>query len=153
MLDDCPFCKIAKGLAPCHKIWEDDDFLAFLSIFPNTEGFTFLITKEHHDSYIFNLEDDLLHKFILAAKHVAKLLDTKLDDVSRTGLIFEGCGIDHAHIKLIPMHGTSNISKWKPTTTYLDKYFKKYEGYLSSHESLRKDDKELEKTAKKIRLQ
>jgi len=153
MLEECSYCKIAKGLEPCHKIWEDDHFLAFLSIFPNTEGFTILITKQHFDSYIFNLEDDLLNRFILAAKFVAKLLDTKLDDVSKTGLIFEASGIDHAHIKLIPMHGTANISKWKPTTAYLDKYFKKYEGYLSSHESCRKDDRELEKIAKKIRLQ
>lgn len=153
MIDDCAYCKIAKGLDPCHKIWEDDDFLAFLSIFPNTEGFTILITKQHFDSYIFDLENDLLCKFIIAAKYVAKLLDTKLDDVSRTGLIFESSGIDHAHIKLIPMHGTANINKWIPTTTYLEKYFKKYEGYLSSHDSLRKGDKELEKLAKKIALQ
>lgn len=153
MIDECPYCKIAKGLDPCHKIWEDDDFLAFLSIFPNTEGFSILITKQHFDSYLFDLPDDLLMNFILAAKNVGKLLDVKLDDVGKTGLIFESSGVDHAHIKLIPMHGTANFNKWNPTTTYLDKYFKKYEGYLSSHESLRKNDKDLEKIAKKIKLQ
>lgn len=152
-MEKCPYCKIVKGEQSCHKIWEDEYFLAFLSIFPNTDGFTILITKEHYPAYIFDLPDDLLHKFISAAKIVAKLLDTKLEDVGRTGLIVESTGIDHAHIKLIPMHGTANINKWKPTVAYLDKYFKKYEGYLSSHDSIRKDDKELEKIAKKIRLQ
>jgi len=152
-MDKCPYCEIAKGLQPCHKIWEDDDFLAFLSIFPNTDGFTILITKEHFPAYIFDLPDDFLTKLIIAAKTVAKLLDTKLDDVGRTGLILESTGIDHAHIKLIPMHGTKNINKWKPSPAFLDKYFKKYEGYLSSHESTRKDDKELERIAKKIRSQ
>jgi len=152
-MEKCPYCKIVEGIEPCHKIWEDEYFLAFLSIFPNTDGFTILITKEHYSAYIFELPDDILHKFIIAAKTVAKLLDAKLDDVSRTGLIVESTGIDHAHIKLIPMHGTGNINKWKPTVAYLDKYFKKYEGYLSSHDSIRKDDKELEKIAKKIRLQ
>lgn len=152
-MEKCPYCEIAKGNQKCHKIWEDENFLAFLSIFPNTDGFTILITKEHYPAYIFDLNNDLLNKLIIAAKTVAKLLDTKLDDVSRTGLIVESTGVDHAHIKLIPMHGTANINKWKPTVAYLDKYFKKYEGYLSSHESTRKDDKELEKIAKKIRLQ
>jgi histidine triad (HIT) family protein len=147
----CPYCEIAKGLQPCHKIWEDDDFLAFLSIFPNTDGFTILITKEHYPAYIFDLPDDFLNKFIIASKTVAKLLDSKLDDAGRCGLILEPIGVDHAHVKLIPMHGTKNINKWKPSAAFLDKYFKKYEGYLSSHESTRKDDKELEKIAKKIR--
>lgn len=151
-MEKCPYCEIAKGIQPCHKIWEDNDFLAFLSIFPNTDGFTILITKEHHPGYIFDLPDGLLHKFISAGKSVAKLLDSKLDDVGRTGLIVESTGIDHVHIKLIPMHGTANINKWKPTVAYLDKYFNKYEGYLSSHESFREDDKKLEKIAKKIRL-
>ncbi|MFA6118914.1 MAG: HIT family protein [Parachlamydiales bacterium] len=150
-MEKCAYCEIVKGLQPCHKIWENDEFLAFLSIFPNTDGFTILITKEHLPAYIFDLPDDMLNKFIVAAKTVAKLLDSKLDDVGRTGLIVESTGVNHAHIKLIPMHGTKNISKWKPTSSYLDKYFKKYEGYLSSHDSTRKSDNELEKIAKKIR--
>lgn len=150
-MENCLYCNIVKNSIPSHKIWENDKFLAFLSIFPNTEGFTILISKEHYSEYIFDLPDDLLNDFILAAKTVAKILDTKLDDVGKTGLIFESTGIDHAHIKLIPMHGTKNINKWKPTIAYLDKYFKKYEGYLSSHDSQRKSDKELEKVAKKLK--
>ncbi|MBN2478892.1 MAG: HIT family protein [Parachlamydiales bacterium] len=150
MQEDCLYCKIASGKEKCHKVYEDDEFLAFLSIFPNTEGLTYLITKQHHPAYLFDLDDDLLTSLLLKAKQIAKILDTKLDDVGRTALILEPSFIDHAHVKLIPMHGTKNISKWKPEPTYLDKYFKKYEGYLSSHDSLRKDDKELEKLVKKI---
>lgn len=36
----CIFCQIVEGKAPCHKVWEDEHHLAFLSIFPNTDGFT-----------------------------------------------------------------------------------------------------------------
>jgi len=152
-MTDCEYCKLVNGIDHCHKIWENEDFLAFLSIFPNTEGFSILISKEHFSGYIFDLKDELLHKFISAAKIVANLLDTKLEDVGKTGLIIEPTSVDHAHIKLIPMHGTSSIKKWIHPPTYLDKYFKKYEGYLSSHESSRKDDKHLEKIAKKIKDQ
>lgn len=64
----CIFCDIAAGKAPCHKIWEDEHYLAFLSIFPNTDGFTVVIPKAHYPSYAFDLEDDVLTGLVLATK-------------------------------------------------------------------------------------
>jgi|SRR3989344_963442 len=147
---DCIFCKIVKGEAPCHKIWEDEKHLAFLSIFPNTEGFSVVITKKHYPSYAFDLPEDVLTGLMLAAKKAAKLLDAKLEDVGRTGMIFEGFGVDHVHAKLFPMHGTK-MPEWKPVKSNVDKYFEKYEGYISSHDYRRGNDEELADLAKKIR--
>ena len=149
-MKDCIFCKIVKGEVPAHKIWEDEKHIAFLSIFPNTEGFTVVITKKHYPSYAFDLPDNVLKELVIAAKKVAKLLDTKLEDVGRTGLIFEGFGVNHVHAKLFPMHGTK-MKKWKPIKSNVNKYFEKYEGYISSHDYKRADDKKLAKLAKKIR--
>ncbi|KKP80228.1 MAG: Histidine triad domain protein [Candidatus Moranbacteria bacterium GW2011_GWF2_35_39] len=146
----CIFCKIVKGEIPCHKIWEDEKHLAFLSIFPNTEGFAVVITKEHYPSYIFELPDEVLTGIVLAAKKVGRLLDAKLDDVGRTGLIAEGFGVDHIHLKLFPMHGTK-LAEWKPIESKVDKYFEKYEGYISSHDYKRADDEKLSILAEKIR--
>ncbi len=87
---------------------------------------------------------------VIASKTVGKLIDSKLEDVGRTGLILEGMGVDHVHSKLFPMHGTSKITKWKPIISHVDKYFEEYEGYISSHDYVRADDKILEKLAKKI---
>ena len=70
---DCIFCDIVKGRIPCHKIWENDEHLAFLSIFPNTKGFSVVITKEHFSSYAFEQKDQILTKLILATKTVALL--------------------------------------------------------------------------------
>src|SRR3989344_3228001 len=141
-MENCIFCQIAEGKAPAHKIWEDEKHLAFLSIFPNTEGFSVVITKEHYPSYIFDLPEDVLAGLVLASKKVAKLLDEKLDDVGRTGMIFEGFGVDHIHAKLFPMHGTK-LKEWKPLKSNIDKYFEKYEGYISSHDYKRADDEKL----------
>lgn len=149
-MEDCIFCKIVKGELPSHKVWEDEKHLAFLSIFPNTLGTTVVITKEHYSSYAFDLPDEVLTNLILASKKVAKLIDLKLEDVGRTGLIFEGFGVNHIHAKLFPMHGTK-MPEWKPITSGMDRYFEKYEGYISSHDGKRVDDAELEKIAKKIR--
>lgn len=148
-MDKCIFCKIVAGKAPCYKIWEDEKHLAFLSPYPNTKGFTVVITKQHYPSHAFDLEDDVLQGLVLAAKKVGKLLDAKLEDVGRTGMIFEGFGIDHAHAKLFPMHGTK-MEQWRPVKSNIDKYFDKYEGYISSHDYKRADDNELAQLAKKI---
>ncbi len=148
-MENCIFCKIVKGEAPAYKIWEDDKHLAFLSIFPNTEGFSVVITKDHYDSYAFDLPDNILADLIIATKKVAKLLDEKLDDVGRTGMILEGFGVNHVHSKLFPMHGTKD-QEWKQRIGKPHKYFEKYEGYMSSHDYERADDANLEKIKNKI---
>ncbi len=110
------------GKAPCHKIWEDDDHLAFLSIFPNTDGFSVVIPKAHHPSYAFDLPDEVLSALMLATKRVAKQLDRAFDDVGRCGMVFEGYGVDHVHAKLIPLHGTASLDQWRPIESTSPKF-------------------------------
>ena len=150
-MKDCVFCKIVRGEIPAHKIWETKTHLAFLTIFPNTEGFSVVIPKKHYPSYFVDLPDKVLCDLMLAAKTVAKKLDAAFEDVGRTGLIFEGFGVDHIHAKLIPMHDTAEMQQWTPIASKIDKYFEKYEGYLSSHDHKRADDQKLAKLAEKIR--
>ncbi len=149
-MNECIFCKIIKEELPSHRIWEDDAHLAFLTIFPNTEGVSVVIPKKHYPSYAFDLPDDVLANLMVATKKVAKLLDSKLEDVGRTAMVFEGFGVDHIHAKLYPMHGT-NIPEWKPIESSIDKYFEKYEGYISSHDYKREDDEKLKVLAARIR--
>ncbi len=149
-MEDCIFCKIVKGEAACHKVWEDKEHIAFLSICPNTQGFTVVATKKHYPSYAFDLPGKVLCGLVLAAGKVAKLLDAKLDDVSCTGMIFEGFGVDHVHAKLFPMHGTK-AKGWRPHLSSNRKYFTLYEGYISSNDGERADDRELAALAKRIR--
>jgi histidine triad (HIT) family protein len=147
---DCIFCKIVAGEAPSHKVWEDENHLAFLSIFPNTEAFTVVITKEHHPSDFYSVSEDVFAGISVASRKVGQLLNLKLDDVGRTGIIYEGFGIDHLHVKLFPMHGTKK-DNWESVKSNVDKYFDKYEGYMSSHDYKRADDTELADLAKRLR--
>ncbi len=149
-MENCIFCKIVKGESPSFKVWEDEEHIAFLSIFPNTAGVTVVTTKQHYPSYAFDLPDEILCDLMLATKKVAKLLDAKLDDVGRTAQVFEGFGVDHIHSKLFPMHGTKNMAEWKPINSNIEKYFDKYEGYISSHDYKRETDEKLTAVMKKI---
>jgi len=155
---DCIFCQIVAGQIPCHKIWEDAEHLAFLSIFPNTEGFSVVIPKTHYPSYAFATSDEVLTKLVMATKKVARLLDASFPDVARCGMFFEGYGVDHLHSKLYPMHGTAkntaensseNLKVLESET--FKAYFEIYPGYLCSNDAARADDQKLAELAEKIR--
>jgi len=147
-MEDCIFCKIANGEIESVKIWEDKDFIAILDMMPNTEGMTLVLPKEHYDSYVFDMDDEFYNKSMLASKKVAKLLEKGLD-VQRVAMVMEGMGINHAHIKLYPLHGLSN--KFKEMWTKEKVYFDKYEGYITTKTGLKKSIEELNKVAQKIK--
>ena len=100
------FLSNGKRELPCHLIDENDDFMAFLTIFPNTLGASVVIPKQHYSSYAFELSDQVLINLVLYTKQVALKLDRYFDDVGRTAMVFEGFGVDHVHAKLFPMHQT-----------------------------------------------
>ncbi|MGE8328047.1 HIT family protein [Pseudomonas urmiensis] len=148
---NCIFCQIAEGVSPSHIIWEDEKHLSFLSIYPNTPGFTVVIPKSHHSSYAFEQTDLIISELVLAAKNTALLIDRALPNVARTGMILEGYGVDHLHAKLFPMHGTGEDSKFRKISSCVDTYFDQYEGYISSHDSARADDSALSELAAHIK--
>ncbi len=148
---ECLFCSMVKGEIPCHKIWEDENHLAILSIFPNTLGFTVVFPKKHCTSYAFEQDDATLCDLTLATKRVARILDTAFEDVGRCGMFFEGFGVDHLHSKLFPMHGTSDMRSWKPIESKLNTFYEVYPGYLSSHDAPQASESELADLAKMIR--
>ena len=150
---DCVFCRIVAGDAPAHRVWEDDDHLAFLSIFPNTEGFSVVIPKAHRPSYVVEMEQQEYTALHLAARQVARLLDQAFEDVARTGIMYEGYGVDHAHAKLFPMHHTAGNQgeNWREVASPITGYFDHYQGYLSSHDHVRADDAWLARVAERVR--
>lgn len=150
-MNECVFCMIVRGDAASHRVWEDFEHIAFLSIYPNTVGAMVVITKEHYGSYVAALPEKASSGLFRAACEVARLLDSRFDDVGRTGIVFEGFGVDHAHAKLFPMHGTGDISVWRPIKSRVDKFFDHYEGYLSSHDCRKANDGDLERLARQLR--
>ena len=147
-MSKCIFCQIIKGKIPSFKIWEDKNFLAILDISPNTKGMTLVMPKQHYDSYTFEMPDNVYQKFLLAGKKVAKLLDKKLK-TKRTALVMEGMGVDHAHLKLYPLHGLNK--KFSDIESKKKIFFEKYPGYLTTQLGPQADFGELKKLAQKIR--
>jgi histidine triad (HIT) family protein len=151
----CIFCEIISGnIKTPGKFWEDEKFIAWLSIDPNTEGFSCVVPKKHFKSDVLKMPDKILQEFIIASKKVSKILENHYKDVGRVGLIMEGTGIDHAHIKLVPLHGTENSKRgmWEQVLSSKEFWFDKYNGWISSGSGPMANPRKLEKLAKKLKL-
>ncbi len=151
--DKCIFCEIAQKRFDTPGIfWQDNEYMAFLSIDPNTEGFTCVIPKEHHGSDIMKMPDDALQKLILASKKVSGILENYYSDVGRIGVLMEGTGIDHAHVKLFPMHGTEALKRgeWQQYLSGKEFWFDTYEGWICSGGGPKADPEELKNLAQKL---
>jgi diadenosine tetraphosphate (Ap4A) HIT family hydrolase len=127
--EDCIFCKIVAGELPSVKLIEDEKHLVIMDLNPNTEGVSLVITKDHFDSDATDMPDKEYTDLMLYAKKTAKILEKGLN-VQRVGIIMEGLGINHTHIKLYPIHGLKE--KFEEMWGSEKIYFDKYEGYLST---------------------
>jgi len=145
---DCIFCKIAGGEIDSAKIWEDKEFLEILDIMPNTEGMALVMTKNHFDSYVFDMPEGHYQKFMAASKKVARILEKGLG-VARVAMVIEGMGVNHAHIKLYPLHGVRKDFQemWASEKVF----FRKYEGYISTQTGEKVEIGKLKTLAERIR--
>ncbi|MXV87166.1 MAG: HIT family protein [Acidimicrobiales bacterium] len=155
-LDNCVFCRIAAGAEPCHVVYEDERHLGFLDIFPNTEGFSVVITKEHFPSDVSRAGSQVAADLFEAARNVAAKIAHAYDDVDRCAIVFEGMMIDHLHAKVIPLHRTAGLqpSPESGTTARGDRYFEAYPGYVTTEiAASRANDEHLAAVAAKVNSQ
>ena len=106
------FSKIIAGEIPCHRIAENDEFLAFLDINPLAEGHTLVIPKTEVD-YFFDLDAGLLSRINLFARDVAQKIETAIP-CKRVGVAIIGLEVPHAHMHLIPLQNVADINFERP---------------------------------------
>jgi histidine triad (HIT) family protein len=106
------FTKIINGEIPCHKIAENDNFIAFLDIMPLVEGHTLIVPKKEVD-YIFDLEDKLLAEMHIFAKPIAKAIKSAIP-CKRIGTAVIGLEVPHAHLHLVPISSADDLNFTRP---------------------------------------
>lgn len=109
-MDNCIFCRIVKGELPSYKVWENANYLAFLTIRPINPGHVLVIPKEHTE-YFYDLDDKELGDLVIASKPVAKALRSAMNPITdRVGVMVAGMGVPHVHLHLIPMDSESDLT-------------------------------------------
>ncbi len=125
------FSKIVNGEIPAYKIAEDENYLAFLDIFPVAKGHILVIPKKEVD-YIFDLDDDLytgLHAF---AKKVAIGLK-KAIPCQKVGVLVLGLEVPHAHIHLIPMQNEADLLNFSKKIKFTPDEFQSIKELISKN--------------------
>jgi len=104
-MDECIFCKIAKGEMPSEKIIETDNFFAIRDINPVSEGHSLIIPKKHFVTLL-DIPNNLGKELLEITKKVSdEILEKKLGDgfnLIMNNLKVAGQLVMHAHIHIIP---------------------------------------------------
>lgn len=107
MLEKDVFCKIIDGEIPCHKIYEDDDVIAFLDISQVTKGHTLVVPKKHYDNFLAT-PHDIMHKVMDVAQRIGqvhiKLLGAKGVNILTNIGEQAGQSVKHFHVHVIPRY-------------------------------------------------
>jgi histidine triad (HIT) family protein len=115
------FTKIIKREIPAYIVHEDDQYLAFLDIFPLAPGHTLVIPKQETD-YLFDLNSELYSGLMLFARKVAKAMD-QWTTAKRIGVAVVGLEVAHAHIHLVPINGIHDIDFSRPKLQFSPEEF------------------------------
>ena len=105
---DSIFTKIINNEIPGYIIEEDENFIAFLDVYPLAKGHTLVVPKKQVD-YIFDLDENLYKSLWSFAQKVAVKIE-KAIDCKRIGIAVIGLEVPHAHIHLVPIHNVEDIN-------------------------------------------
>ncbi len=116
-MNDTVFGKIIRGEIPATKVYEDEQFLAFLDISPVAKGHTLLIPKEHY-AWIHEAPDELVAALFVKAKTLINAMRAGLPcDYVQIGVV--GNEVPHLHVHLIPRFLSETVVQTtRPHTPY-----------------------------------
>lgn len=104
-MEPCIFCKIVAGKIPAEKVYEDEHFLAFLDIHPQSSGHAQVIPKKHF-RWVWNLPSDRKESPNIAAYfEVVQKIAKAQQKAFATDFILSkivGDEVPHAHIWVFP---------------------------------------------------
>lgn len=102
------FTKIIEGEIPSYKIAEDENFIAFLDINPNTKGHTLCVPKQEVDK-LFDLGEHMYLQLMQFSRRIALALE-KTVPCKRIGVAVIGLEVPHVHVHLIPINEMQDMT-------------------------------------------
>ncbi len=104
-MDNCVFCKIVKGEIPCHKVFENEKFLAFLDMYPRSRGHVQVIPKEHF-RWSYDMDEEMFGDAWKVVHKITHAIQKTLKPDFVTYMTF-GRQVEHAHLWIVPRYDSS----------------------------------------------
>ena len=102
------FAKIIRGEAPCYKLYEDEDVLAFLDLFPQSYGHCLVIPKNAPARNILEIDDANLAKVMAVVRKLTQAVVDELEPAGVQVAQFNGAPagqtVFHIHMHIVPRY-------------------------------------------------
>ncbi len=122
------FSKIIAGVIPSYKIAENENFYAFLDIFPLVKGHVLIVPKTETDKF-FDLSENYLSEILLFAQPIAKAIEQSFP-CNRCGISVIGLEVPHAHLHLMPINSADDLNFSRPKLALSTVEFQAIQGLI-----------------------
>ena len=106
-MQSCVFCKIVAGEIPADKVYEDENFLAFLDIHPASLGHTLIIPKKHY-RWVWDVPN--IGEYFEVARKIARA-QQKAFGQEAIWIGVKGDEVPHSHVSIMPHAETKGDKK------------------------------------------
>ena len=109
-MEDCIFCKIIEGEVPSHKVYEDENTLAFLDTNPTSKGHTLVVPKKHVETIDQASDMDYMwNTLVKVSQAVEKAFDPEGLNISQNNGEVAGQEVMHMHFHITPRYTGDEI--------------------------------------------
>lgn len=107
------FAQIIRGDAPCYRLYEDDDVLAFLDVFPQSYGHALVIPKRSAACNILDVDTEALCKVMTVAQKLTRVIVDELKPKGVQIAQFNGAPagqtVFHIHVHIVPRYSGESL--------------------------------------------
>jgi len=112
------FARILRGEVPCHKVYEDEDTLAFMDVMPQSDGHTLVVPKAAGEG-IFDLPPEALAATILTTQRIARAVKKAFDPpgmmITQLNGPVAGQSVFHLHFHVVPRYAGTGLRRHEGT--------------------------------------
>lgn len=109
------FARVLRGELPAHKVYEDDEVLAFMDLFPQSRGHVLVISKASRARNLLDVDAEHLTGLMLGVQRVARAVRAALAPDGIVVTQFNGAPagqtVFHLHVHIIPRYEGSLLGR------------------------------------------
>lgn len=109
---NCPFCRMVRHELNAVVVYEDDEILAIMDLYPATPGHVLVLPKQHIED-IYSMREDLASRIMVAATKIAKVIKQQLSpdglNLIQSNELAAGQTIRHFHLHIVPRYSGDSV--------------------------------------------